>query len=439
MGNGHRWWLVVGALATASALPAQRSGASDVVVIRAARMLDVRTGRYVENPVLVVRGERIEALGPRLPAPPGARLLDLGNLTLLPGLIDSHSHLLKNNNPRFFDGPSLLLDVTIGNTTTRALRGAGMAREDLEAGITTVRDAGNSGINGDVALRDAINEGYVPGPRIVACTRALSPTGGQLPRLASESQHLVESEYVPISGADEARKAVRQAIYYGADCIKVIVDAGGLAMSREELDAVVAEAHKYGKTVAAHAVSEPAIRVAVEARVNSIEHGFSLTEELAKLMAANGIFLVPNDYPVEVYLMGVPRTPEQRQESERAYRGFREWTRKRLATAIKAGVRVAAGSDMYNNIGLSRGAASLLILGGYAEAGMAPLEIIRASTLNAAELLGMAKDVGTLEGGKYADIIAVAGDPLRDAMVLQHARFVMKGGRVVRNDGPAAP
>ena len=439
MGNGHRWWLAICALAIASPASAQSGDASNVTVIRSARMLDVRTGRYVQNPVLVIRGERIDALGPNLPAPPGARVLDLGNLTLLPGLIDSHSHLLKNNNPRFFDGPNLLLDVTVGSTTTRALRGAGMAREDLEAGITTVRDAGNSGINGDVALRDAINEGYVPGPRIVACTRALSPAGGQLPRLASESQQLVEAEYVPVSGADEARKAVRQAIYYGADCIKVIVDAGNLTMSREELDAIVTEAHRYGKAVAAHAVSESAIRVATEARVSSVEHGFSLNEDLAKLMAANGVYLVPNDYPVEVYLMGVPRTPEQHQESERAYRGFTQWTRKRLAVAMKAGVRIAAGSDMYNDIGLSRGAASLLILGAYAEAGMPPIEIIRASTSNAAELLGMAKDVGALERGKYADIIAVAGDPLRDALVLQHVRFVMKGGRVVRNDGPAAP
>jgi imidazolonepropionase-like amidohydrolase len=416
---------------------AQESDGQNIVAVRAARLLDVRTGRYVANPVVIVRGERIDTIGPNLPVPPGAKVVDLGTLTLLPGLIDSHSHLLKNNNPRFFDGPSMILDVTVGNTATRVLRGAGMAREDLEAGITTVRDVGNSGVNGDVALRDAIETGYVVGPRIVACTRALSPVGGQFMRLAPESQRLVESEYVPVSGADEARKAVRQAIYDGADCIKVIVDANGLLMSREELDAIVAEAHRNGKTVAAHAASEPAIRVATEARVNSVEHGFALTEELAKLMVANGVVLVPNDYPLDVYLMGTPRTPEQRRESEQGYRGFTERSRKRLAMAQHTGVRVAAGSDMYNDIGLSRGAASLLIVGAYVEAGMSPLEIIRAATLNAAELLGRNRDVGTLERGKYADMIAVAGDPLRDVMELQRVRFVMKGGRVVR--GAASP
>lgn len=388
---------------------------------------------------MIVRGDRIDNIGSTLAIPAGMRTIDLGNLTLLPGLIDSHSHLLKNNNPRFFDGPSMLLDVTIGNTTTRALRGAAMARQDLEAGITTVRDAGNSGINGDVALRDAIDAGWVTGPRIVACTRALSPAGGQFPRLATESQRLVEAEYVPVSGPDEARKAVRQAISDGADCIKVIVDAGDLTMSPEELDAIVAEARRHGKTVAAHAVSETAIRLAVEARVNSIEHGFSLQEDLAKRMVANGVFLVPNDYPVEVYLMGTPLTPEQRREAERPYRGFRDWTRKRLTLAVRTGVRIAAGSDMYNDVGLSRGAASLLILGGYAEAGMTPIEIVRAATVNAAELLGRARDVGTLERGKYADLIAVPGDPLLDALVLQRVRFVMKGGRVIKNDVAARP
>ena len=431
------WKLVLCALTMASPARAQATDASATVAIRAARLLDVRTGRYLLDPVLIVRGERVDTVGAGLAIPAGARVIDLGDVTLLPGLIDSHSHLLKNNNPRFFDGPSMMLDVTVGNTTTRALRGAGMAREALDAGITTVRDVGNSGTNGDVALRDAIDAGYVVGPRIVACTRALSPVGGQLPRVAAENQRLVEEEYVPVSGVEEARKAVRQAIYYGADCIKVIVDAGDLMMTREELDAIVTEARRYGRTVAAHAVSEAAIRLAANARVSSIEHGFALQEELAKLLAANGVFLVPNDYPAEVYVMNTPRTPEQRRESERQYRGFTQRMRKRLAIAVGAGVRIAAGSDMYNDIGLPRGEASLLILGAYAEAGMSPIEIIRATTINAAELLGRARDVGTLERGKYADVVAVPGDPLRDALVLQRARFVMKGGRVIRNDAPS--
>ena len=179
----HRCWLLFIALVTVGAeARAQADDGAQAVAIRAARLLDVRAGRYIENPIVVVRGERIESVTSKGQPPAGARVIELGDATLLPGLIDAHSHLLKNNEPRFFDGTNLVRDVTIENTATRVLRGAAMARQDLEAGITTVRDAGNSGINGDVTLRDAIENGYVPGPRIVACTRALSPVGKPLRR-----------------------------------------------------------------------------------------------------------------------------------------------------------------------------------------------------------------------------------------------------------------
>jgi len=416
---------------------AQRGAEQEsLLALRAARMLDVRSGQYVMHPVILIRADRIEAVGPALPVPAGTQIIDLGDATLLPGLIDSHTHLLKKNNPRFFDGPSLLLDVTEMSTTERALRGVKMGQEDLEAGITTVRDVGNSGINGAVALREAIDAGWVVGPRVVACTRALAPKGGQFPQLSSEGQQLIEQEYVQISGVEEARKAVRQALYDGADCIKVIVDAGPLTLSLEEMKEIVEEAHRAGKTVAAHAVSERAIQTAAEAGVNSIEHGFSLNEAQARLMAAKGVFLVPNDYLTEVYLMGnLFQTPEDRKASEAGYGGFAEWIRKRLAIAIENGVRIAAGSDMYTDKpGLTRGQASLLIFDAYAEAGMPLLEIIRAATVNASELLGLPNDIGTLEAGKFADIIAVPDDPLADITALQRVQFVMKGGSVVRND-----
>jgi len=280
----------------------------------------------------------------------------------------------------------------------------------------------------------------VTGPRIVACARALSPPGGQFPELSPEVQNIIAQEYMPVSGIEEARKAVRQALYDGADCIKVIVDHRPLTLSLEELKAIVGEAHRAGKKVAAHAIGNLAVSTAAQAEVDSIEHAYALTDEQAMLMAKNKVFLVPTDIPVDVRLMGSgPLTPEERKRGETNYGWFTLHCRQRLARAIKAGVRIAAGSDMYGDLPeLTRGQASLRMLSAYAEAGMTHLDIIRAATLNAAELVGLKDDLGSLEAGKFADVIAVTGDPLKDIAELQRVRFVMKGGVVVRDDLPAA-
>jgi imidazolonepropionase-like amidohydrolase len=423
---------------------AQVPGASDkpvVLAIRAARMLDVKNGRYIANPVLVIEADRIKAVGPNLSVPPGAQVIDLGNATLLPGLIDCHTHLLQAYNRRFGgDDNNIILTVTQMNTAKRALLGAKMAREVLESGITTVRDVGNSGMNGAIALRDAIQSGWVSGPRIVACARAISPPGGQFPNLNADVQNIVAQEYIPISGVDEARKAVRQSLYDGADCIKVIVDAGAVTLSLDEMKAIVDEAHRSGKTVAAHAIGDAAVVMAAQAGVDSIEHAYDLTDEQASLMAKNKVFLVPTDFPAAIYLMGYGAlTAEERKRGENNFKWFTMHSRERLARAVKAGVRIAAGSDMYYDLSeLTRGQASLTMLSAYAEAGMPSLEIIRAATLNASELLGMKDAIGSLEVGKFADIIAVDGDPLMDVTELQRVRFVMKSGLAVKRNLPNA-
>jgi imidazolonepropionase-like amidohydrolase len=407
-----------------------------LLAIRAARMLDVQSGHYVTNAVLLVEGDRIKAVGVNLPVPAEAQVLDLGNATLLPGLIDCHTHLLQNYIRQFGDDNNIVLSVSQISTAKRALLGAKLGREVLEAGITTVRDVGNSGMNGDVALRDAIQAGWVLGPRIVACTRALAPVGGQFPGLTPETQNIIAQEYTIVSGVEEARKAVRQAFYDGADCIKVIVDSGPRMLSLEEMKAIVEEAHRGGRKVAAHAIENQAVILAAQAGVDSIEHAYSLNEEAAKAMAKHKVFLVPTDAPKEVYLMGYPLlTPEARQRGEENYKWFTLHCRQRLARAIKAGVRIAAGSDMYYDLPeMSRGRASLMMLSAYAEAGMPALDIIRATTLNASELLGLKGEIGSLETGKFADVVALAGDPLKDITELQRVRFVMKGGKVIRDD-----
>ena len=414
--------------------------APKLTAVRAARMIDVRGGAVVERAVVLVEGGRIKAAGAGLAVPAGAEVIDLGAATLLPGLIDAHTHLLQNYDKQVGgDDPNMILTVTQLGTTRRALLGAALGREMLESGFTAVRDLGNSGVNGDVALRDAIRSGWVTGPRLLASTRALSAAGGQFGNVSAETQRILENEYVVVSGVEEARRAVRQAFYDGADCIKVIVSTGPRSLSLEEMKVIVEEAHRVGRKVAAHAIGDQATRIAAEAGVDSIEHAYTIPDDALRMMAEKKIYLVPTDFPAEHYLP--PNlNAEQRQQALANIKRFTAGSRERLARAIRMGVRVAAGSDSYYaEPGKTRGQTSLLMFRAYAEAGMSPLEIIRAATVNNADLLAGERALfGAIEAGKFADLIAVAGDPLKDITELEKVRFVMKGGAVVRNELAAA-
>src|SRR5690349_5516788 len=416
----------------------QAQPAPPTTVIRAARMIDPKAGTTMQNPVVVIRGSRIASVGANAPIPAGAKVIDLGSLTLMPGLIDAHTHLLQNYRGELGgDDPNMILTVTTMSTAKRALLGAKMGRADLEAGITTVRDLGNSGFGGDVALRDAINEGWVVGPRIRASTRALSAAGGQFGPLQPETQKLIEQEYAVVSTPDEARRAVRQAFYDGADLIKVIVNTGPRVVSLDEMKAIVEEAHRVNKTVAAHAIGDTATRIAAEAGVSSIEHAYTIPDAVLAMMAQQGIYLVATDYPAAYYVDALGPTnltPEQQKQQLAGAAQFAKGNADRLMRAVKAGVKVAFGSDeYYDTPGRTRGQASLLTLQAYQEAGMSPLEVLRSATVNAAALLGWGDRIGTIEPGKLADIIAVDGDPLKDVKELQKVRFVMKGGEIIKS------
>lgn len=421
---------------------AQTAVAPTPIAIRAARMVDVRAGTVVSDAVVIVDGARIRAAGAKLAIPAGARVIDLGDATLVPGLIDVHTHLLQNYQGSLGgDDPNMLLTVAALGNTRRALLGVKMAREDLEAGITTVRDLGNSGRNGDVALRDAIDAGWVPGPRMQGSTRALAAAGGQFGRVSAEAQTLLENEYAVISGVEDARRAVRQAFYDGADLIKVIVNTGPRVVSLEEMKTIVEEAHRVGRRVAAHAIGDDATRIAATAGVNSIEHGYTIPDDVLAMMAEKKIFLVPTDYPAAFYVDGLGGTmaPAERERRMAGARRFEAASRERVQRALKHGVRIAFGSDEYYDVpGRTRGTASLLTLEAYQNDGMPPMEVLRAATVNAAELMGWSDRVGAIEAGKFADLVAVAGDPTSDVKALQSARFVMKDGQVIRHDEPRA-
>ncbi|MFY1831443.1 amidohydrolase family protein [Myxococcus fulvus] len=401
------------------------------IALRAARLFDGKRDKTLPDAVVLIEGSRIQAVGTGLPIPAGTRVLDLGDVTLLPGLIDAHSHLLLDLDAQSGDS---LGPIFQQSTAERALLGAKLGREVLEAGVTTVRDLGNSGLNGDVALRNAIQRGWVQGPRILASTRALSPHGGQFPTLQSPAQPLIEQEYVTISGVEEARRAVRQAFADGADCIKVIVDNGHNVLSLEELKVIVEEAHRKKRSVAAHTTLDESIRVAVQAGVDSIEHGYSLPDDVVPLMVRKRTFLVPTDGPLEVcdsFDAKAGDVERQRKLKERCRRNLTR-AQERLRRAVAAGIRVAAGSDMYLQLpGLTRGQASVRWFIAYAEAGLKPVDILRAATVNAAELLRMQDQLGSVEPNRLADLVAVEGDPLKDIHALKQVRFVMKDGQVV--------
>lgn len=427
----NRFAAVVSFLLLAHFAPAIGSTQASLV-LKVGTLVDVESGTTSSNQLILIEGEYIKAVDGSLAIPAGARVIDLGRATVLPGLIDAHTHLLTNSNPDLgSDDNNLNLIVTQMNLANRGLLGAAMAREVLEAGITTVRDLGNSGWSGDVALRDAINSGWVVGPRMVVSTRALSPVGGQFARVTPATLNIIEQEFAQVTGADEARRAVRQAIFDGADVIKVIVTNGGNSLNLDELKVIVDEAHAARRKVAAHIGNDQSARVALEAGVDSIEHGWFLSDDVLRVMAAQKTFLVPTDVSFGMWadMNGVdsPYAAQNKAVFER--------THQRLRRAFELGVPVATGSDQYYRVKWTRGVASVMrMVRSARDAGISPIEIVRSATLRAAQLLGWQDRVGQIRPGRLADLIAVDGNPLQDITVLEHVAFVLKGGVVVRND-----
>ena len=411
-------------------------------LVKAGRLLDVRAGVLLEGRGILIEDGKIKEVAPLTSlaarVPKDAIVIDLSNRTVLPGLIDGHAHLLDAMKYRLRGWENLLVTVAGMSPGKRALLGASNAKETLLSGITTVRNVGHSGLNGDVALRDAVNEGWVPGPRIQASGRKLAPPGGQaMPNHSTFAGRIVDEEYRVVAGVDDARRAVREALHEGVDLVKVVLNDEPPRLSVEEVRAVVDEAHRGKIRVAAHAETEPAIQIGVDAGVDSIEHGSEATDAQLRSMKEKGLFLVATDLWHHAYPENINRifnyTPEEKAEGAKVFARYAGQAADRLKRARKIGVKIAAGSDNWFLVeGKTRGEATLLLVEALRDEGLTPIEVIRAMTCDAAELLGWSDRVGSLEPGRFADLVAVDGDPLQDVSELRRARFVMKGGEVVK-------
>jgi imidazolonepropionase-like amidohydrolase len=411
-------------------LPAQDHAAQPgrELIIRAARILDVRQGTYITNAAIRIRGERIDAVGSAAEVlrdiPASAQLLDLGDVTLLPGLIDCHTHLMARL-PSGADGYAL--NLLTKSEAYRALEGAADARATLEAGFTAVRDVESEGSGySDIALRDAVNNGLVIGPRMRVATRGIAAVGQYEPFGISPDLTDFPTGAQMVSGPEEARRAVREQIGHGADLIKVYADWLYPTLTVAEMRIIVEEAHKANRKVAAHATTAEGIRNALLAGVDSIEHGYQADRADLELMKHKGVYLVPTLSGTDAHFA---RKPEDF-ASPKA-KAYLEALKSTLAMAKQIGVKIADGSDPESAARHGKNAEELQSM---TRRGLTTIEAIRAATVNAADLIGWTDDVGAIEPGEFADLVAVPGDPLQDISLLQHIRFVMKGGIVIKNE-----
>jgi imidazolonepropionase-like amidohydrolase len=415
----------------------QEPKGSGIVVLRAARLIDGTGSPAVPNGVVVVDADRIIAVGPEraVSIPAGARRIDLGDATLLPGFIDAHTHLIGRplGDPGADDADVRDFD------SFGAILGVANAQKTLMAGFTTVRNVGSGNFD-DVALRKAINEGYVPGPRMQTAGHALGITGGHCDENAFKPGLADGSPRTGIAdGPDQVRQAVRYQAKYGADVIKTCATGGVLSegdavgveqYTFDELKAMVDEATKLERKVAAHAHGAEGIKTATRAGVASIEHGSFLDEEGARLMARRGTYLVPTLMAGEAV---------ERAAQTGVLKGLRAEKALAAARAMRTGIRIARGHNVPIALGTDAGVGAhgangheftLLVQWG----GLTPMRAITAGTMNAAKLLGWDARIGSLTVGKLADVVAVPGDPTVDIRVMERAIFVMKNGVIYKHE-----
>lgn len=394
------------------------STTDQVTVLRAGALVDTQSSEIRRNVSIVVKDGWVTAVGVSPEVPSGARVLDLTGLTVVPGLIDAHTYLCESIPVAGDVGGAFTVHLIRETTTDRALQGVANARSFLEAGFTTVRDVGNCGDWGDIALKRAIERGLVEGPTMFVSGKIIAPMGGQM-QLTPEHPDLAAIDYLEADSHNQMRAAVRRNLHYGADWIRIVVDDQRYLYSEDDIGFIVKEAAGAGVRVAAHCMSDEAAMRAIEAGVASIEHGFFVKERSLRSAAEHGVWLVGTDFSREI--LAVYRKPEWYQAVV-----------KRLREAYRLGVPLAFGSDIVIEVpGHDRGSAVLTLLDTWRDAGVPPPAILKAMTVDAARLLGIGRTRGTIRPGMAADLFAVKGNPLEDITALRHAVLVMKHGRVV--------
>src|SRR6184192_2133268 len=419
--------------------------ADETIALKAARLFDGKSNSLVQNGVVIVQGDKIVDAGSNLPIPSGAQVIDLGDTTLCPGFMDAHTHLTADFSANYNERRLQELDL---NVSEQAIRATVFARATVEAGFTTVRDLGSRFVGSpefvDVALRNSINKGLVVGPRMLVATFGIGATGGHFDSTSGFRDMLFgqEPDFSEgiADGPDAIRKAVRFEVKNGADVIKAAVSGGVLSLADEvdtpqftpaEMAALVDETHRLRKKVAVHCHGDQAGREAIEAGVDSIEHGSFFKPETLTIMKKKGTFLTPTLLASDWIMKKIDNYPPALQLKAKEATAARS---EMFRNAVKMGIKISFGTDaaVYPH-GQNAKEFKLMV-----DLGMTPIEALKSATSVDADLLGIAQKTGTLEKGKLADVIAMPGDPTSDITATERVSFVMKEGKIVRQGQPAA-
>jgi len=416
-----------------------------LIVLKAARLFDGKSNALLQNAVVIVQGDKIVDAGSNLPIPSAAQVIDLGDATLAPGFMDAHTHLTADFSGNYNERRLQQLDL---NVSEQAIRATAFARATVEAGFTTVRDMGSRFVAShesvDVALRNSINKGVIVGPRMLVATKGIGATGGHFDPTGGFRDFLFgrEPDYTDgiANSPDEIRKTVRFEVKNGADVIKAAVSGGVLSLGDEvdtpqltpaEMTALVDESHRLRKRVAVHCHGDQAAREAIEAGVDSIEHGSFMKPETLAMMKKKGTFLTPTLMASEWIMSKLDNYPPALQAKAKAATAARS---EMFRNAVKMGIKISFGTDaaVYPH-GQNAKEFKLMV-----DLGMSAIDALKSATSNDAELLGIGQKVGTLEKGKLADVIAMPGDPTSDITATERVYFVMKEGKIIRQ-GPRTP
>ena len=424
--------LLVGALSAQARDAGVPVAPAPVTVLKAAHLFDAAAGKIVSPGLVVVQGDKILAVGANAKVPDGAKVIDLGDATLSPGFMDSHVHMSSQDNGDWY---KTFFEAMTQHPPELALRASAYTKAMVEAGFTTVRDLGDADYI-SLGLRNAIKAGAVEGPRMLVANYAIGSTGGHADQDPIRPELLAQATPIKgvCNGPEECRAAVRYQMKYGADVIKFMPSGGVVSLAdpvdvpqltQEEMNAIVSEAHAWKRKVAAHCHGDLAAKMAIKAGVDSIEHGTFLQEDTLRLMKEKGVYLVPTlfaGYWIGGHADGYPPAIAEKARAAAAQ------SQKMFSWAVRAGTKVAFGTDAsIEPHGLGAKEFSLMT-----SAGFTPVQALQAATVNAADLLGVSADSGTLDAGKRADIVVLPGNPLEDIHVTEHPKLVMANGKIVK-------